>query len=136
MGAQFYTGSQVVRILQILEELDQEASGSYSYCLFPLCCKCCTLEMICIFKYRFAFQSYVMKYIYSFRCEIRVYSDVVCSSSSSILSLYLIYSHPLISFSNYRYFRCLDNRRGFYVDDQRSQISVMLRYGWKFTKEL
>ena len=87
----------------ILEELGAGGFRIIQLQLFPLCCKCCTLIMICIFKYRFVFQSYVMKYIYSFRCEIRV-TLMLCSSSSSILSFYLIFPHPLISFTNYQDF--------------------------------
>ena len=97
LGAQFCTGSQVVRNLQILEELEQEASGSYSYSLFPLCCKCYTLIMMYI-QVQMYISSYVIYIIcYSFRCEVRV-TLMLCSSSSYILSFYLIFPHPLSSF--------------------------------------
>ena len=41
-----YGQSSGQEFADILEELEQEASGSYSYSLFPLCCKCCTLKML------------------------------------------------------------------------------------------
>ena len=46
----------------ILKELEQEASGSYSYYLFPLCCKCCTLISAIVYI-TVIFQSYVIYYM-------------------------------------------------------------------------
>ena len=51
-----------------------------------------------LYTYCLYFKSYVI--FYSFRCEIRVYSDDVSSSSSSILLVLSFLPHPLLSFTN------------------------------------